>query len=139
VRVNITMDIAADYFLNPLSSYNYVMDNAKSLSELKNIKSRGVFAKELADKLSQKEDSLEEKSNNKKLLEVCHEMEALLIGVMLKSMRSTIGESDFLGKSMAKDIFRDMLYDEYARMMARTDQLGIGRIIYNQLLVDKKA
>ena len=70
---------------------------------------------------------------DRKLLDACYEMESIFVGYMLRSMRRTIDESDFFGKSMAKDIFRDMLYDEYAKTMARTDQLGIARQIYNQL------
>jgi flagellar protein FlgJ len=72
---------------------------------------------------------------DRKLLDACYEMESIFVGYMLRSMRRTIDESDFFGKSMAKDIFRDMLYDEYAKTMARTDQLGIARQIYNQLSV----
>jgi flagellar protein FlgJ len=70
---------------------------------------------------------------DRRLLDACYEMESIFVGSMIRSMRRTIDESDFFGKSLAKDIFRDMLYDEYAKTMARTDQLGIARQIYNQL------
>jgi flagellar protein FlgJ len=71
--------------------------------------------------------------SDRKLLDACYEMESIFVGYMLRSMRKTVDESDFFGKSLAKDIFRDMLYDEYAKTMARTDQLGIARQIYHQL------
>ncbi len=70
---------------------------------------------------------------DKKLLSVCRDMEALFTGIMLKSMRETIHENNFFGKSIAKDIFSDMLYDEYAKLMAKTDQIGLARQIYDQL------
>jgi flagellar protein FlgJ len=70
---------------------------------------------------------------DKKLLEVCYEMESIFIGQMLKTMRKTIMETDFFGKSMMKDVFNDMLYEEYARNMARTDQFGLARQIYSQV------
>jgi flagellar protein FlgJ len=70
---------------------------------------------------------------DRKLLDACYEMESIFVGYMLRSMRRTIDDSDFFGKTIAKDIFRDMLYDEYAKTMARSDQLGIARQIYNQL------
>ena len=70
-----------------------------------------------------------------KLLNVCYELESLFVGSMLKTMRSTVHESEFFGKSIAKDIFNDMLYDEYATLMARSDQFGLARQIYNQLRV----
>ena len=68
-----------------------------------------------------------------KLLDVCYEMEAIFIGQMLKTMRKTVMETDFFGKSMAKDIFNDMLYDEYAKVMAKSDEFGLARQIYKQL------
>jgi flagellar protein FlgJ len=78
-------------------------------------------------------------TEDKKMMDVCYEMESLFIGIMLKSMRNTVQESDFFGQSLANDIFRDMLYDEYAKMMARSDQFGIARQIYDQLRVRKTA
>ena len=72
-------------------------------------------------------------ASDRRLLDACYEMESIFVGYMLRSMRRTVDESDFFGKSLAKDIFRDMLYDEYAKTMARTDQLGIARQIYHQL------
>ena len=71
--------------------------------------------------------------SDRKLLEVCYEMESLFIGQMLKTMRNTIMETDFYGKSLVKDIFNDMLYDEYARMMAKTDQFGLARQIHQHV------
>lgn len=68
-----------------------------------------------------------------KLLDACYEMEAIFIGTMLKQMQKTVYETDFFGKSIAKDIFRDMLYDEYAKLMAKSDQIGLARQIYKQL------
>ena len=67
------------------------------------------------------------------LLDVCYEMESIFVGQMLKTMRNTIMENDFFGKSMAKDIFNDMLYDEYAKVMAKSDAFGLARQIYDQL------
>ena len=75
------------------------------------------------------------KETDKKLMDLCYDMEAMFVGNMLKSMRKTITENEFFGKSLAKDIFQDMLYDEYAKLMARTDQFGLAHQIYNQLSV----
>jgi flagellar protein FlgJ len=71
--------------------------------------------------------------SDKQLLDVCYEMESIFVGQMLKSMRNTIDETDFFGKSMAKDLFNDMLYDEYAKLMAESDAFGLARQIYDQL------
>jgi flagellar protein FlgJ len=79
----------------------------------------------------------EEHKQDRKLLDACYEMESLFIDSMLKSMRKTILETNFFGKSLAKDIFRDMLYSEYAKIMAKTDQFGLAHDIYEQLSVQK--
>jgi flagellar protein FlgJ len=79
----------------------------------------------------------EEDKQDKKLLNACYEMETLFIDTMLKSMRKTVLETNFFGKSLAKDIFRDMLYSEYAKIMAKTDQFGLAHDIYEQLSVQK--
>ena len=71
--------------------------------------------------------------SDKELLDVCYEMESIFVGQMLKTMRNTVMETDFFGKSMAKDIFSDMLYDEYAKLMAKSDAFGLARQIYDQL------
>ena len=75
--------------------------------------------------------------NDRKLLDACYEMESIFVGLMLKTMRKAVPQSGFFGESLANDIFRDMLYDEYAKIMARSDQLGIARQIYDQLRVRK--
>ena len=70
---------------------------------------------------------------DKELLDICYEMESIFVGQMLKTMRKTVMETDFFGKSMAKDIFNDMLYDEYAKLMARSDSFGLAQQMFTQL------
>ena len=68
-----------------------------------------------------------------KLKAVATEFEVLFAKQMLDSMRATLNtENDLFHGGMAQDIFEDMLYEEYARMMARTGSLGVADIIYNQ-------
>ena len=64
---------------------------------------------------------------------VATEFESLFVKQMLDSMRATLSPDDdlFYG-GMAQDIFQDMLYEEYARMMAKTGSLGVADIIYKQ-------
>ena len=68
------------------------------------------------------------------LRSVAEDFEALFVKQMLGSMRSTLDpESDLLHGGLSQDIFEDMLYDEYARVMAKTGSIGIADMIYNQL------
>lgn len=65
---------------------------------------------------------------------VAQEFEALFIKQMLSSMRETLDSgSDMLHGGMSQDIFEDMLYDEYSKVMAKTGDLGIANLIYDQL------
>ncbi len=64
---------------------------------------------------------------------VAREFESLFARQMLDSMRATLNNGhDLLNGGMAEEIFNDMLYDEYARMMARTGSLGIAEMIVRQ-------
>lgn len=87
------------------------------------------FDEVLAEKVKEKREEV----SDKKLLNACYDMESLFIGLMLKTMRNSIPENDLFGKSIARDIFTDMLYDEYAQIVAKTDQFGIAKTIYKQL------
>jgi flagellar protein FlgJ len=72
-------------------------------------------------------------SDEDRLRAVATEFEVLFAKQMLDSMRATLNtEDDMFHGGMAQDIFEDMLYEEYARMMAKTGSLGVGDIIYNQ-------
>jgi flagellar protein FlgJ len=64
---------------------------------------------------------------------VAQEFEALFVKQMLDSMRDTLEpDNDLFYGGMAQDIFQDMLYDEYSRMIAKTGSLGIADLIYDQ-------
>ena len=68
-----------------------------------------------------------------KLKEVCLDFEAIFIKQMLDAMRKTVPEEGLMKKNMAENIFEDMLYDEYAKVMSRTADLGIADIMFRQL------
>ena len=71
--------------------------------------------------------------NKDDLKDVCYDFEALLIKQMLDSMRKTVQKTDLFGdEGMSREIFEDMLYDEYAKQMARTAKFGIAENLYKQ-------
>jgi len=68
-----------------------------------------------------------------RLRAVAEEFESLFAKQMLDSMRDTLNpETDLFNGGMAQDIFDDMLYDEYARMIAKSGTLGIADLIVKQ-------
>ncbi len=68
-----------------------------------------------------------------KLREAANEFEAIFIQQMLKTMRKTSLESDFIKKSEGEKIFRSMLDDHYAILSAKSGRLGLGEMIFQQL------
>lgn len=72
------------------------------------------------------------KNDRDKLMGACQDFEALFIKQMLDSMKKTVNRTDLFGRNMAEDIFEDMLYDEYAKLMSKSAHLGIAKMLYNQ-------
>ena len=68
-----------------------------------------------------------------KLREAANEFEAIFIQQMLKTMRKTSLESNFIKKSEGEKIFRSMLDDQYAILSAKSGRLGLGEMIFQQL------
>ncbi len=71
---------------------------------------------------------------DKKLMDVCIDMESLFVYQMLKEMRKTLHkENDLLYGGMAQEIFEDMLYNEYALQMSKSANFGLAKTLYEQL------
>ncbi len=73
------------------------------------------------------------KDDEAKLREAANEFEAIFIQQMLKTMRKTSLESDFIKKSEGEKMFRSMLDEQYAILSAKSGRLGLGEIIFQQL------
>jgi Rod binding domain-containing protein len=69
----------------------------------------------------------------KRLWDACIDMESLLVGKMLKEMRKTVHKSGWLNGGFAEEIFEDMLYDEYAVSLSRNSNLGMAKMLYDEL------
>lgn len=68
-----------------------------------------------------------------KLLTACQEFEAIFINQMLTAMRNTVPKSGLLKQGIAHNIYEDMLYQQYAGKIAKSANLGLARVLYNQL------
>lgn len=69
----------------------------------------------------------------KALRESSREFESLYIMEMYKTMRKATPEGGLFEKSMATDIFQEMLDMETAKAAAGGKGMGIGEAMYNQL------
>lgn len=68
-----------------------------------------------------------------RLKETCQDFEAIFIKQMLDSMRKTVPRTELLERTMGQEIFEDMLYTEYAKIMSRRGSLGIADLLFKQL------
>lgn len=68
------------------------------------------------------------------LKKTTQDFEALFIGMMLKSMRSTVGKDTLTGGGHGEEAYRSLLDQEYAQEAARGGALGIGRSLEEQLV-----
>jgi len=48
-------------------------------------------------------------------------------------MRKTVDKSDWLHGGYAEEIFEDMLYDEYALQISKNSNLGMAKMLYEEL------
>ncbi len=61
------------------------------------------------------------------------EFEAIFLKQMLSAMRKTVSRTGLLDGGFGRDVFEDMLYDEYSRTMARNAGFGLADTIYTHL------
>ena len=93
----------------PLSRLTFSMDQSKEIPDLK------------------------AKDDDARLRKASNEFEAIFIQQMLKTMRKSSLESDFVKKSEGEKIFRSMLDEQYAILSAKSGRLGLGEMIFQQL------
>jgi len=105
----------------PTVQTNNTTDPSLSVEESRNDKFQSIIKNKLNDK------------DQKKLYEACQELEAVWLSKVMETMRNSINRSDLIPRSFAEDTFESMLYDEYAKGMSKTGQIGIAEMLYQQL------
>ncbi|ABA88401.1 flagellar rod-binding protein FlgJ [Syntrophotalea carbinolica DSM 2380] len=65
----------------------------------------------------------------------CQDFEAIMLKSMLKEMRSTIPKDGLLGEGNDQEMFRDLMDQEVAMQMSRTQGIGIAESLYKQLAI----
>lgn len=76
-------------------------------------------------------DSGKEQAAAKK---VAREFESLFVGMMLKSMRETVGKDKLTGGGSAEENYRVLLDQEYSQRIAESGGIGLARAIEQQIL-----
>ena len=70
---------------------------------------------------------------NNELYEMCVELETFLIKNLIKSMRSTVQKTGLVDTGFAGEMYEDMLYDEYAKSLAKNANFGFAEMAYRDL------
>lgn len=65
---------------------------------------------------------------------VAKEFEALFVGMMLKSMRDTVGKDSMTYGGHGEDVYRSLLDQEYAKAVSDNHGLGLAERIESDLL-----
>jgi len=72
------------------------------------------------------------KATDEEMLSACKDFEAYLVEQMIESMRSTV-EDEEEEKNPYLEQFGDMQYQEYAKFIAESGQLGIAQQLYEAM------
>jgi flagellar protein FlgJ len=66
---------------------------------------------------------------------VSQDFEALFVGMMMKSMRATVGKDHLTGGGHGEEVYRSMLDQEYAAVSVKQGRgLGIAKIIEKDII-----
>lgn len=66
------------------------------------------------------------------------ELEGLFLQLLMKEMRKSVSQGGLLGESPAQKMFQEMLDETYAQKMADSGQLGIARVMADQIALQEK-
>ena len=119
--------------MNNMQFRTNTLDNVTATRSLatarkaQNIENSNSFGEQLKETINGK------KPVDKALMDVCYEMESLFVGKMLKEMRKNVEKNEWTHGGFAEEIFEDMLYDEYALNMSRNSNLGLAKMLYEEM------
>jgi soluble lytic murein transglycosylase-like protein len=68
-----------------------------------------------------------------KIQQVASEFESMFTQMMLKAMRSTVGENPLIPESFGEKIFTEMLDSEYSKSITSASNLGLAEMIVKEL------
>ncbi len=75
--------------------------------------------------------------DEKKIRETSSQFESLFIEQLFKSMRNTVPKDEWLNGGLKQDIFEDMLYSEYSKLISKSGGIGLGDMVYKFLLSNR--
>ena len=68
-----------------------------------------------------------------KLRAAAQEFESIMLGFMVKEMRKNVPESPIFGQDRGREIFNEMLDNQYVRIMTERGGIGLTAMLMRQL------
>jgi soluble lytic murein transglycosylase-like protein len=81
---------------------------------------------------TQRQSPVDDKGRQK-LQRATKEFESLLVGYMLKSMRSSMSSNELFGESYGGDMFEGMFDNEMAQHVSRNSSFGLAEMLYRRM------
>ncbi|MBS5934847.1 MAG: rod-binding protein [Clostridiales bacterium] len=107
--------------IDSIASYN------STISELNK---QNTQATQLKDKLNNTNAS---KASDEELMEVCKDFETYLVEQVFKSMKTSMVPESEDDSNEYMQYFGDTMYQEYAKNMSATGELGIAQMLYESM------
>lgn len=83
-------------------------------------------------------NKLEQSDDDKKLLKAAEGFEAEFMKILIKEMRDTVPESDFMPKSSGQKMIEDMYFEKMAEDSPKGNgTVGLAKMLYDQLKRDR--
>ena len=83
--------------------------------------------------LNQSIETVNQEEKDKELEEACKSFESYYVQRLFKEMRKTVPDGGMFEKSNARDIYTEMLDEEYSKVVSEGPGIGIAEALYKQL------
>lgn len=107
--------------IDSLASYN---------STISEINKQSTQATQLKDKINNTNSST---ATDEELMEVCKDFESYLVEQVFKSMKTSMVPKSEDDENEYMQYFGDTLYEEYAKNISETGELGIAQMLYESM------
>ena len=123
-----SMQAASDLGPGGESSFADLLRRAQNAKSVQNGSAAGNTGAAVSP--AQQKDAIDKTD---KLYGLCQDLETFLIKDLIKSMRDTVQKSDLIDSGFAGGMYKDMLYDEYAKTYSKNANFGFAEMAYRQL------
>lgn len=77
-------------------------------------------------------NSIRKNPDQTSLKEAADGVEAIFVNMLFKEMRKSLGKHRLIDGGMPEEIFQDMLYSEYAKILSKNTKLGLAEMLTNE-------